>query len=469
MAAQLRRLWPSSLTGQLMLTVALALLLAQTVSALLIYRAQTEMREAALIHTAAFRLLRAARVDVAMHPDMAGAQGWRRRFRIEQTSGSPLQPGEQRDTRAEADLRLILADQDVIAADVIVLRRNVATDPIARQRLKEWGGLFGSRHGPQPENLVLAAFRLPGGNWYVARVFVPFGERMFVASLVAQTLFIYAFLVGAIAIILRRITRPLATLTGQIERFAITRDTGGQIAPEGPDDIRRLILAHNAMEARISALLDEKDVMLGAIGHDLKTPLAALRVRIESVENDSERERMAATIEDIASSLDDILSLARAGRARDPSEMTELSALLASVVEEYEDMGEPVTLDRAERLAMPLRATWLRRAIRNLIGNALRYGGSARVSLTRENNSALFRIDDDGPGIPEGEMAHMLEPFTRGEASRNSATGGAGLGLALARAIAEQHGGALALINRQDDAGKIAGLSAELRLPLSQA
>ena len=115
MAAQLRRLWPSSLTGQLMLTVALALLLAQTVSALLIYRAQTEMREAALIHTAAFRLLRAARVDVAMHPDMAGAQGWRRRFRIEQTSGSPLQPGEQRDTRAEADLRLILADQDVIA------------------------------------------------------------------------------------------------------------------------------------------------------------------------------------------------------------------------------------------------------------------------------------------------------------------------------------------------------------------
>ena len=467
LGTKLRRLWPSSLTGQLMLTVALALLLAQTVSALLIYRAQTEMRDAALIHTAAFRLLWAARIDTARRPEMPGLHGQNRTFRIEQTNQSPLRPGEVRDARAETELRSILADQDVDAADVVVLRRMVETDPIARQRLANRNGLFGSRPGPKPERLVLAAFSLPKGDWYVARVFVPFGERIFVATLIGQTLLIYAVLVGAIAFILRRITRPLASLTEQIERFAETRDAGGQLAPEGPDDIRRLIIAHNAMEARISTLLDEKDVMLGAIGHDLKTPLAALRVRIESVENDSERKRMAATIEDIARSLDDILSLARAGRARGPSEMTELSALVASVVEEYEDMGEPVMLQAAERMAMPLRATWLRRAIRNLIGNALRYGGGARVSLVREAGGALFRIEDDGPGIPEGEMARMLEPFTRGESSRNSETGGAGLGLALARAIAEQHGGALTLHNRLDSLGKIAGLSAELRLPLS--
>ena len=466
----MRRLWPRSLTGQLMFTVALALLLAQSISAILIYRAQTELREAALIHTAAFRLLRAARIDVVPIPNVvANVPNLRRSFRIEQTPISPIKPGEQRDARAEAELRQILADQDVDAADVLVVRRKVASDGFARQRLAERSRMFGNRHGQKPEKLLLAAFRLPGGDWYVARVFVPFGERQFVASLVSQTLFIYAFLVGAIAIILRRITRPLKTLTGQIERFAETRDTGGQIAPEGPDDIRRLILAHNAMEARISALLDEKDVMLGAIGHDLKTPLAALRVRIESVENDSERLRMAATIEDIARSLDDILSLARAGRARDPSEMTELSALVASVVEEYEDIGEAVTLEGTERMAMPLRATWLRRAIRNLIGNALRYGGAARVSLVRGDKGALFRIDDDGPGIPESEMARMLEPFTRGEASRNSETGGAGLGLALARAIAEQHGGVLTLKNRLDGLGKIVGLSAELQLPLSPA
>jgi signal transduction histidine kinase len=207
--------------------------------------------------------------------------------------------------------------------------------------------------------------------------------------------------------------------------------------------------------------------MLGAIGHDLKTPLAALRVRIESVENDAERERMAATIEDIVRSLDDILSLARVGRPSDPLERSELSALVISVVEEFEDMGDPVELGATERVSFPLRVTWLRRALRNLIGNAVRYGKGARVSLARDGHEAVIRIEDDGPGIPEDRIADMLEPFTRGDPSRNSETGGAGLGLTLARAIAEQHGGSLRLENRRDQGGAILGLTATLRLPAS--
>ena len=164
---------------------------------------------------------------------------------------------------------------------------------------------------------------------------------------------------------------------------------------------------------------------------------------------------------------DDILSLARVGRPRDPREPSELSALVASVVEEYEDMGEPVALGDTTRLVLPLRATWLRRALRNLIGNALRYGSNAHVSLLREGDSAVIRIEDNGPGIAEADIERMQEPFARGEPSRNSETGGAGLGLALARAIAEQHGGALRLSNRKDAAGRIEGLRAEIRLPLT--
>src|SRR5690606_30387397 len=156
---------------------------------------------------------------------------------------------------------------------------------------------------------------------------------------------------------------------------------------------------------------------------------------------DAERARMAASIEDITNSLDDILSLARVGRPSDPLERTELSALVASVVEEYEDMDRDVTLGDTQRMAMDLRATWLRRALRNLIGNALRYGQRARVSTHRQGDQAVIRIEDDGPGIPESEITSMLEPFTRGESSRNRETGGAGLGLTLARAIADQHGG----------------------------
>ena len=460
--AGLGRLWPRSLKGQMLLAVALALLLAQAASAVLIYRAQAGQREAALLHTAAFRLLRAAREDVAL-PDVTRKTG--RGFWIERSTASPVKPAEVRDRRAETYLRSILADQDVVAAEVVVMRRRVADDPAAEARLTARTLRPYSHNGPPPDWVLIAAVQAEPGTWLVARVFIPPGERMIVATLLAQTLLIYAVLVGAIAFIVRRITRPLAKLTGRTARFAETRDAAAQIDPEGPDDVRDLILAHNAMELRIVTLLDEKDVMLGAIGHDLKTPLAALRVRIESVDDATERGRMAATIDDIARALDDILSLARAGRVREPSEVTDLSALIGGLVEEYEDLGQRVVLNEAPRLTLAVRATWLRSAIRNLVDNALRYGGAARVSLSRSGDETVIAVEDDGPGIPEHDMARMLEPFTRGEPSRNTATGGAGLGLALANAIAQQHGGRLVLSNRLSADGSIEGLSARLCLP----
>lgn len=460
-------IWPRSLKTQLLLALAVALLIAQGLSAALIYRAENERREAAVIHAAAFRLL-SSRHDESRErrhqppPEFLGAP---RSLKLEQRSTHPFLPGERRDGRAEAELDHILAEMDFAARKIIVVHRDVTVDPAIRKRFTGRDGTFRLNRHKGRLSVLVAGVEVPGKGWLVARVLVPPSERGIVLTLIGQTLLIYLVLVGALALALRRITRPLAALASRVERFAATQDADGQLEPEGPDDVRRLIVAHNAMEARIAALLNEKDVMLGAIGHDLKTPLAALRVRIESVDDDGERAKMAATIEDIVRTLDDILSLARVGRPRDPREPTELYALVASVVEEYEDMEQPVTLGDAARLVLPLRATWMRRALRNLIGNALRYGQRARVDLARENGWALVRIDDDGPGIPEERIAEMQEPFTRGEPSRNSETGGAGLGLALARAIAEQHGGRLDLANRRE-AGRITGLRAELRLPL---
>ncbi|KAJ8138755.1 hypothetical protein OY671_008032, partial [Metschnikowia pulcherrima] len=240
----------------------------------------------------------------------------------------------------------------------------------------------------------------------------------------------------------------------------------GQLVPGGPEDIRRSIEAHNAMEARIAGSLDEKDVMSGAIGHDSKTPSAASRVRIEAVEDDAERGRMAKVIEDINRSLDDILSSARVGRPSDPSEMTESSALGADGADEFEDMGEDVTSGDTARIVSPVRATWSRRAMRNSVSNASRYGQRARVSSAREGNEAVLRIEDDGPGIPEGDIARMMEPFTRLEASRHTATGRTRLGSTSARAIADQHGGSSVLANRVE-AGRIAGSVATSRSPVT--
>jgi signal transduction histidine kinase len=465
------RLWPRSLQGQMLLAIALALMVAQGLSAALMWRMQHERHFAGLVNYAAFSLLgRQARTQFGPPPppmDEEPEIGFRmpRPIRVQEELRAPQLAGDRRRPEIEDALRQVLEAQGVDATQLFVAERDPARDPV----VTEWRARRGPRMRPpgmRGPRLIIAAIGRPDGTWLTARLLAPRTERAMLMTLILQTLFIYLVLVGTVALILRRIARPLKALTAQVEAFARSRALAGQLEPEGPDDIRRLIVAHNAMERRVGALLDEKDVMLGAIGHDLKTPLAALRVRIEAVEDDAERSRMAATIEDINRSLDDILSLARVGRPSDPLEVTELSALVADVVGEYEDIGEDVMLGEATRIVMPLRATWLRRALRNLVSNALRYGTRARITLRREGGEAVLVVEDDGPGIPEHDIARMLEPFTRLEASRNSSTGGAGLGLTLARAIADQHGGSLTLANRRDG-GETKGLTATLRLPLT--
>ncbi|HEY7807381.1 MAG TPA: ATP-binding protein [Croceibacterium sp.] len=453
----MRRVLPKSLLGQVLLAVALALLVAQGISAVLLYRASEQRREMGYANFLAFQLVAQPQIDIRQNTRNGGQQS--RQLRVEHTPNYPLRPGETIDTHRVALLRSVLTEQGVVPAKLVVAQRKVADDPYVSERMRQRPDLQQQPDWSQDE--VVAGLMRPGEKeWTVARFPLNGSEPRSVRNLIAQTALLFLVLVGLLALLLRRITHPLAALTRRLETFAQTRETDGQLEPSGPEDTRRLIAAHNAMEGRIAALLDEKDVMLGAIGHDLKTPLAALRVRIESVEDRVERERMAATIEDIARTLDDILSLARVGRPTDPLEITDLTALVASVVEEFEDMNQPVTFERGQRIALPMRATWLRRALRNLIGNAVRYGGKADVSLRREGDDAVIAVEDQGPGIAPAELARMVEPFTRGEGSRNRATGGAGLGLAIARAIAEQHGGRLILANRPQG-----GLRAELRLP----
>ena len=468
---------PRSLLGQMLLAVAVALLLVQGLGAFLVYSAQRDSYENGMLNAAAFRLIAETRgpdsIPRGSRPGGAPFGGPPPRgFALEFSSRSPVGKHERRDSHAEHKLEEILENQSFPTSSIVIVHRTIGQDPVARKgamrrAIDHRMTRLEIAEMMRDHLLVVGVQPANHDGWLVARVRSPRAINILLKPLILQTLLIYIVLVGVVALILRRITRPLEALTKRVETFAVTRDLEGQLEPSGPQDMQRLIVAHNAMESRIASLLDEKDVMLGAIGHDLKTPLAALRVRIESVEDDTERGRMAATIEDIVRSLDDILSLARVGRPSDPRERTELSALVASVVEEYEDMGEPVDLGEITRMVLELRPTWLRRALRNLIGNALRYGERARVSLLREDGKAVVVIEDDGPGIPADQIEDMMNPFTRGDPSRNSSTGGSGLGLALARAIADQHGGALKLANRYAPDGAIDGLIARLELPLA--
>ncbi len=490
------RLLPRSLLGQAMTSVMLALLIAQLVGALLIYRASGDRLELSALTALTAQLSiggeRPQRFqpapgpprprpglrpppDIASAPVRPAARLPRPLlYRVGATPEVAL-TRENTDSSMAKRLRELLEQEGITPHKLGIETRIAGSDlelvELARQRPRA----AADRQWRERRLYVATIQRTPQSEWETVRTFErkpPSGAGLL---LVAQTLFIYAVLCAMLYFVLRRITQPLAQLTERFDDFSKAPDRTVKLEESGPSDTRRLIAAYNAMEARISALLDEKDVMLGAIGHDLKTPLAALRVRIESVPDEAQRSRMAASIEDITRTLDDILSLARVGRAREEAhtaEAVDIGALADSVVEEFEDLGQPVTLElaggRSARLVARIQETWLKRALRNLVVNAVRYGGTAQVSVAAQENpkgrALILRVEDDGPGIPEQDIESMLEPFKRGETSRSRATGGAGLGLTLARAIAEAHGGELVLENRYQD-GAIGGLRAELRIP----
>lgn len=471
-----------SLQGQVLAAIAVALLIAQGLSAALIWVEMHQRHINGFVGGVAMRMIDAAATPAGvvdgpeaqrampLLPPAMPAGGppddrlhLPRGIQVHVDRAASLLPGDRHLPEFETALRDVLVSQGEAPGGLAVVERDPSRDPLLGPLMPELQ-LHLAHRGPAPR-LIVATEQLADGRWVAVRGFMPSNERQVFLRVVRQTVLIYVLLTGAVALILRQITRPLRALTRRLAAFAADPAIANPLPPQGPSDIRQLIVAHNAMETRISTLLDEKNVMLGAIGHDLKTPLAALRVRLEAVENEAERLRMIQTIEEITRTLDDILSLARVGRPGDPVEPTDLSALVSDVIDEFADMGDDVALVDSERVVAPVRGIWVRRALRNLVSNALRYGIRARVSLLRGEGVAVLRIEDDGPGIPEAAIARMMEPFTRMDESRNSATGGAGLGLTLARAIADQHGGSLELANRLENEA-IAGLTAILRLPL---
>ncbi len=466
------RFLPKSLLGQTLLAVAVALLVAQTITSVLIHRVSEERRmdnlETAITGLIwagpAFRRDRGEELLSGDQRRNRRSQGRRRAnaLRGEVTDTYPLLSTEVNDAEFAARIEKRLSGfMQIEPYQVLITERLIEDDPTISRRTQGFQKVARQMVLTQGRILVAAVQWDEDGAWHVVRLPNPRPHRTVIAVTAGQTSILFVILLGLLFLILRRITRPLAQLTERVSTFSQNPDHTVRIEESGPEDMRRLIAAHNTMETRIAALLDEKDVMLGAIGHDLKTPLAALRVRIESVPDETQREKMADSIEDLTRTLDDILSLARVGRNGGARETLDLSAMAIGVVEEFEDLGEPVTIKDSKRVVAKVQETWLKRALRNLTSNAVRYGGSAEIIVLEEDGAAILQVDDKGPGIPADQIEQMLEPFTRGEASRNRATGGAGLGLTLARAIAEQHGGTLTLTNREEG-----GLRAELRVPV---
>lgn len=439
----MKALFPRNLSGQLALLLALALFAAQAINLALVLRERATFRLAQTTRPAAVRI-----ADALDHT--ANRTGTAERGRVRQRLTNPIPPGLERMPKVAAELREQLAELGVAAGRIDTGIRPREHDRTRREH----------RLGGRLNDTMMIAVQLPNGTWLTTNSPWPRRDSRILWALFAQTLIIYILILLPVLWIARRISRPLRGLAQAARNFSPRQDMPA-LAVGGPTDVRDVIVAFNGLARRVTAMLDEKDRMLGAIGHDLRTPLAALRVRIESVEDEQDRARMAETIAEMSRTLDDILSLARLGRPSETITEVDLAALVDAVVEDFRDLGATVQFEAAERLRMHLRPTLFRRAIRNLIENAIKYAGAAEVTIAAEPTQVRVCVADRGPGIPEEGLKVVFDPFTRLEGSRSRETGGIGLGLALAQAIVHDAGGTITLKNRSGG-----GLAAIITLPV---
>ena len=257
----------------------------------------------------------------------------------------------------------------------------------------------------------------------------------------------------------RRMARPIALFAQAAERFG--RDPRSPpLAVSGPSEIAVAVRAFNDMQERLARYVEDRTAMVGAIAHDLRTPLTRLRFRLEAAPEDV-RIKMASDIAEMEAMISGTLAFVR--DATRPAERTrlELSSLLESLSDEMSETGQDVEVERAERVVVDGDPVALRRLFNNLLDNAIKFGLQARVRVYPSARFAVVEIDDRGKGLPETALEKVFEPFYRAEGSRSRETGGIGLGLAVVRSIARAHGGDATLSNREGG-----GMTARVLLPL---
>lgn len=256
----------------------------------------------------------------------------------------------------------------------------------------------------------------------------------------------------------------LARLTGPLLRVSHAADhlgRGEDVKPLpliGPAEVRDLTRTFNRMQDRLARFIADRTQLLAALGHDLRSPLTALRVHAEMVEEDETRDSLIISIEEMQEMVDATLAFARGMASAESYETVDLAVYLSRL---RTDMIDSFALENSEPVMVRLRPQSLRRALRNIIENAQRYGGAAHVAFAQDADHAFITVSDDGPGIPETDLEQVFEPFFRLEKSRSRETGGTGLGLSIARTIVRAHGGDVSLANRSEN-----GLIATVTLPL---
>jgi signal transduction histidine kinase len=325
---------------------------------------------------------------------------------------------------------------------------------------------MGGEHGPPP------FFGPPSFDRIQAESILPDGTKLMLDS--PQTLSRFftpsfaAYIAAVVAVGLigsiwsvSLATKPLSRLSDAADRFGADVHAP-PIAETGPREVKQAAAAFNRMQRRLRQFILDRTRMLAAISHDLRTPLTRMRLRTEMMDDGEQRAKMLSDLHEMEEMVGATLAFARDENADEPSRPLDLASLLETIAADARDMEQPVTLAPCPSIAVLMRPRALKRAIVNIVDNAIRYGGNTELSLTREREEAVIRIADHGPGVSVAERENVLRPFYRCEGSRSRDTGGIGLGLSIASDTINAHGGKLTLSETPGG-----GLTVEIRLPVS--
>jgi signal transduction histidine kinase len=312
--------------------------------------------------------------------------------------------------------------------------------------LDSWGG-FGMRTEVYPDLWLEAVYARPEAStaltWkYYALLGISATLVLLIATIVA-----------------RRVSRPLKRLTVAAERLG----RGEEIEPvpeQGADDIRHTAEAFNRMQSRLHRFVEDRTKMIAAISHDLRTPITSLRLRAEFINDAETKVKIIETLDEMQAMTEATLAFSQDASTAEQARTVDIDALVESLCEDLTELGLKVTFVEGDRVPWRCRPDALRRALRNVIENAVRYGTRAYVKLEQTSSGLNIIVEDEGPGMLESEFENVFAPFVRLEISRNRDTGGVGLGLSIARSILRSHGGDIQLSNRPTG-----GLRVTLSLP----
>jgi signal transduction histidine kinase len=343
-----------------------------------------------------------------------------------------------------------------------LLRLNMGLVPMGGPHLR-WGEMV--IFGGDFFHRTVIGMRLTDGEWVNVSAELEPLRPWHSPTLLVAFLLMTAVAAGLTLWAVRRLTAPVATLAAAAETLG--RDVNAPPLPEnGPSEVATAAIAFNTMASRIRRFVQDRTELLTAIGHDLRTPITRLKLRAEFIDDDEQRGKILADLEELEAMVSATLAFGRDARTTEPVSALDLAELLRTVLDEaadaHPDLLNKLTYQGPAHLTVRARTLSLKRVFVNLVVNAVNYGGSAVVKLSNAGRGlVVVEIEDDGPGIPPAELDRVFEPFHRAEPSRNRETGGVGLGLPIARNIMRAHGGDVVIVNRPGG-----GVRATVTLPV---